>query len=111
MRKGVAVALLGVLYLWLGGPPPDAWAEKTHQVIIRDFAFKPARLTIQVGDSVEFINEDAEAHTATETPQRGFDTGDLPHKAKKTITFKKPGTYSYGCEHHPVMEAVIEVTP
>lgn len=111
MRKGVTVALGGVLFLWLSGPPSGALAAKTHQVILQDYSFKPAKLTIQVGDSVEFINEGAETHTATESPQRGFDTGDLPTRAKKAIPFNKPGTYSYGCEYHSEMEAVIEVIP
>ena len=111
MRKMIAVTLGGLLYLGLSWPPSATWAAKTHRVILRDYAFKPAKLTIQAGDSVEFINEDPEAHTATQSARGGFDTGDLPIKVSKTLTFEKPGTYTYGCEYHPVMEAVIEVTP
>lgn len=111
MRKMVAAAFGVVLSLWLIGSPLGAWGEETHQVIIQDFSFKPPKLTIKAGDSIRFINEDYDAHTATEDAKGGFDAGHLDRKAVRTVTFEEPGVYPYGCSYHPAMEAVIEVTP
>ena len=52
-----------------------------HEIRIEGFAYKPAQLIIQPGDTVTWINLDpGMAHTATsaEGAAHAFDTGDLP---------------------------------
>jgi len=79
-----------------------------HQVLIKNFAFEPADLTINAGDSVEFINEDSAPHTAT-ADNGSFDTGNLRRGQKATLTFATAGTYSYFCAVHPRMKGSLTV--
>lgn len=86
----------------------DGHAVK-HQVLIRNFTFEPANLTINAGDSVEFINEDGAPHTAT-AENGSFDTGNLRRGQAATLTFSAAGTYSYFCAVHPRMKGSITVS-
>jgi plastocyanin len=79
-------------------------------VTIKDDAFSPTQLTISVGQTVTFVNNDDDAHTVTSS------TGDFDSKGLDTNgvwrhTFTKPGTYKYFCELHPFMKATIVVKP
>jgi amicyanin len=73
-----------------------------HQVDIVDFAFSPATITVNVGDSVTWTNSDAVVHTATST-SGAFDSGDLDQDESYTLTFSQAGTYEYLCTPHPEM--------
>ena len=77
-------------------------------VIIDDFKFTPATVTVTAGQSVRFINKDQEAHTVTSTDHifdsAGMDSGDT-----FTYRFAKPGRYTYFCTLHPWMKGVIVV--
>ena len=85
--------------------PIEALA-KDHQVVIRDFGFSPAALTIAEGDTVTWVNEDRAPHTAT---GNGFDTGRLRKGKSATIKFTAAGAYAYICAIHPRMKAAITV--
>lgn len=80
----------------------------THEVAIVDFAFAPATLTITVGDTVTWTNEDAMIHTATSV-NGAFDSGDLDQGESYSLTFTTPGTYDYLCTPHPSMTGRIVV--
>ena len=80
----------------------------THAVEIADFAFAPATLTITVGDTVTWTNQDAVAHTATSTTGV-FDSGDLEQGESYSVTFTAPGTYDYLCTPHPSMTGRVVV--
>lgn len=77
-------------------------------VTIRGFAYDPAILTVKVGDSVTFVNEDSAPHTATAT-NGAFDTGNLRRNDQSTLTFTSPGVFDYFCVIHPNMRAQIVV--
>ena len=47
-------------------------------------------------------------HTAT-ADDSSFDTGDLDKGDSKSVTFDKPGTFTYYCRFHPFMKATVEV--
>ncbi len=79
------------------------------QVIISDFAFSPETLTIKVGDTVEFVNEDGIPHTGTREGKDAFDTEALSQGQSKKVTFSKPGEYTYNCSIHPSMSGKIVV--
>ncbi len=81
----------------------------THAVHIRNFAYSPSQIQIKVGDSVEFINDDDEAHTVTAT-DKSFDSAGLDTGDRWSYRFKKPGRYAYLCALHPWMKGVIVVT-
>jgi plastocyanin len=80
-----------------------------HTILIKGFAFEPANLTISVGDTVTFVNEDSAPHTAT-SDNGTFDTGRLNRGASAALNFATTGNYSYFCQFHQNMKANITVT-
>lgn len=95
------------LCLLMGPASPSGAAE--HKVIIADFAFSPASLTIKAGDTVLFVNRDGVPHTATRAGKGAFDTEALGQGRDMKITFANPGEYAYNCSIHPSMEGRIVV--
>jgi plastocyanin len=80
-------------------------------VAIENFAFAPAALTVPVGTTVTWTNQDSDAHTVTSTGKGG----PLNSKAMNTgdtfsYTFTKAGTFPYLCTIHPFMTATVTVT-
>lgn len=96
------------------GPDTDA-AASGDQVAIDDFAFRPETLTVAVGTSVTWSNEDATSHTVTagDEDDPDPDTFDLTvDEQGQTVefTFDEAGSYAYYCVLHPFMTGVVEVT-
>ncbi len=81
----------------------------TLQITMQNLVISPAQTNAKVGDTVELINNDILAHTAT-ARNGDFDVAMPP---KKTVTFvlKKAGTVEYYCRFHPNMKAVLNVAP
>lgn len=74
--------------------------------------FSDPEITVAAGTTVVFVNDDPFAHTVTvvdDLPVR-FDSGELAEGQAFEVTFDRPGTYSYFCEIHPTMRAVVVVT-
>jgi|GEM_PF-888300 len=80
-----------------------------YVVHIKNFAFNPASLTVPVGATVVFKNEDSVAHTATAPGKNGFDSGNLDGGAEFKYVFSKAGKFDYVCNYHPTMKASIIV--
>lgn len=85
---------------------PVARAATSATVSIKDFAFSPTSVTINVGDSVTWTNAGPSVHTATGS---GFDTGNLSKGGSGSHTFSSAGTFSYICTPHPFMKASVTV--
>ncbi|MEL6920222.1 MAG: cupredoxin family copper-binding protein [Pseudomonadota bacterium] len=89
-------------------PSTAAFADgHAHTVTISGFAFEPASLTVNAGDTITFVNEDGAPHTATAAGV--FDTGRLGNGASAAITVSDAGTYDYICSFHPNMRGSIIV--
>jgi plastocyanin len=90
---------------------PTAMAQKhpTRTVLIQNFSFKPAQITIKRGTKVTWINKDSTTHTATANNGRSFDSGRLRPGQRYTHTFKSAGKKSYHCEIHSDMKGTITV--
>jgi len=76
--------------------------------------FSPASLTINVGDTVEWMNVDTAAHTVTSgSPANGpdgvFDSSLIMGNASYENTFDEEGNYDYFCMVHPWMVGNIQV--
>jgi len=86
--------------------------------------YDPREISINVNDTVKWINNDTEPHTVTSglggglnsllTNSKGkpnglFDTGLFSSNASKSIRFNESGTYNYFCSVHPWMEGIINV--
>jgi plastocyanin len=82
----------------------------TNAVAIKGFAFSPANITVKVGTTVTWTNQDQDAHTVTATGG-AFGSQALNTGAHYTFTFTKPGSYDYLCTIHPFMTATVVVTP
>jgi amicyanin len=81
------------------------------KVAIANYAFAPAALTVKVGQTVTWTNEDSAPHTVTVAsgPQT-FSSPELKKGDTYSFTFTRPGTYSYYCAVHPSMTAAVTVT-
>lgn len=81
-------------------------------VNIMNFKFDPTPLTIPVGTTVVWTNQDTAPHTATSDPGSAFvfDTGMLQKGQSGKITFTTVGTFAYHCTVHPNMHAMVVVT-
>jgi plastocyanin len=84
----------------------SAHAE-TITVTIEKMAFSPTEISAKVGDTIEWVNKDAFAHTAT---VQGRWEVMLPIKKSGSITFDKVETIDYFCRFHPNMKGRITVT-
>ena len=91
-----------------GSQRRPARAAQTHTVTIVDFSFEPGQLTIAVGDTVTWTNEDGAAHTATATGG-AFDSGNMEQGDAFSFTFASAGDYPYLCTYHPEMTGTIVV--
>ena len=113
----VATALLLLVSCLLGTQGPAGGfvlaaapiGPQTHTVIIRELKFQPAVLTVNVGDTVEWKNDDIVPHTATSTEPKKFDSGILPVGSSWKYVVTKRGTYFYNCTLHPNMKAQLNV--
>jgi plastocyanin len=79
-----------------------------NQIVIENFSFKPATLTVKAGAKVTWVNRDDVPHTATDNDKR-FNSGALDTDDKFSFTFEKPGTYDYFCALHPKMTGRVVV--
>jgi nitrite reductase (NO-forming) len=71
--------------------------------------YNPSPLSVLVGTTVTWINNDNTGHTVTEgnpsgnTPPNGFDSGILAPGKTFTHKFYSAGTVQYYCTLHPTM--------
>jgi plastocyanin len=81
----------------------------TIQITMDNLVISPAEAAAKVGDTIELVNKDILAHTAT---ARNGDF-DVMMPPKKTVTYvlKKAGTIDYYCRFHPNMKAVLTIAP
>jgi plastocyanin len=70
--------------------------------------FSPATVTIAVGGTVTWTNQDSVPHTATATDD-SFDSAILRKGNTYSRTFTAPGTYTYLCTLHPEMTGTVVV--
>ena len=80
----------------------------TYTVSIVNMAFTPDTLTVPMGTTVTWNNNDNIAHTVT-ADDNSFDSGNIAGGGKFTKMFATTGTYSYHCTIHTNMKATIMV--
>ncbi len=92
-------------------PPPANTppAPATAAVQLAGAQFTPTSVTIAVGGTVTWTNNDASKHTVT-ADNGSFDSGTLNSGATFAHTFTAAGTYAYGCDFHGNMRGTIIVT-
>jgi plastocyanin len=81
----------------------------TIQITMENLVILPAEVSAKVGDTIEWINKDILAHTAT--ARNGEWDVMLPPKKTGTLVLKKAGTVDYYCRFHPNMKATLVIAP
>ncbi len=95
-----------------GTPPPPVTtppAPLTASVHLAGARFAPATVTVAVGATVTWVNDDGSKHTVT-ADNASFDSGSLNAGASFVHTFTIAGTYAYGCDFHGNMRGTVIVT-
>ena len=95
-RQSLLLAILAAACLTGSGP---AWAD-TITVTIDKLVFSPATVQAKVGDTIEWVNNDRFAHTAT--VKGGWDVM-IPAKKTASMVVDDAGTFDYYCRFHPNM--------
>ena len=96
--------MLGAL-TWTPTPGP---AEEANTFVMKDFHFAPMTVTVKMGTTVSWKNEDEEPHTVVSNDGL-FRSGALDTNDTFTHKFDKPGTYAFVCSIHPRMTGTIVV--
>lgn len=81
----------------------------TIQITMENLEISPADASAKVGDTIEWVNKDVFAHTAT-AKGADFDVT-LPPKKSATFVVKKAGAVEYYCRYHPNMKATLKIEP
>ena len=77
---------------------------------IDNFTFKPDTITVPVGATVVWENDDNIVHTVVSV-DGAFRSPALDTEDKFSFTFDKAGTFEYFCSLHPYMKAKVVVAP
>jgi plastocyanin len=105
VHRGTPRRALGALLLILAAGPVRA---NVIQIKMEKLGFVPAEVSAHVGDTIEWINADFVAHTAT--ARDGAWDVLIPVKTTKSIVLKAEGVVDYYCKFHPNMTGRVSVT-
>jgi plastocyanin len=103
LRSLGRLAIAAAISLCLSG----AHAVETTNVMIDNFTFEPAQLTVKVGTTVTWKNRDDIPHTVVSAGKfrsKTMDTDD-----SYSFTFTAAGDYKYFCSLHPHMTGMVKV--
>jgi plastocyanin len=76
-------------------------------IMIDNFTFEPAQLTVKVGTTVTWKNRDDIPHTVVSAGK--FRSKTLDTDDSFAFTFTATGDYTYFCSLHPHMKGIIKV--
>jgi plastocyanin len=79
------------------------------QISMENLVISPVEASAKVGDTIEWINKDIFAHTAT--ARNGDWDVTIPPKKTVTSVLKKAGAIEYYCRYHPNMKATLIIGP
>lgn len=99
--------LTPALLLALAALPAHAGEHVVNQ---KNKQFSVRKLTVQVGDTVKFVNDDPFAHNVFSlSDTKSFDLGSWGQGAVKSVVMDKPGMVDVECAVHPDMKLSVEV--
>lgn len=89
-------------------PPTASGGGSTVQVVMKNISYQPATVTVKVGDTVTWVNEDQTQHDVV--ADNGEFKSNLLNKGESfSFSFTKGGTYPYYCSIHPNMHGTVTV--
>lgn len=110
VRRGVAASAVALCVLFAALFAPRDAGAANGSVSIASFAFSPSTVTVNVGESVTWTNNQAGVpHTVT-SDSGAFDSGNLSSGGTFQHTFTTAGTFAYHCNIHPSMQGTVVVT-
>ena len=89
-------------------------AMAAQEVVVpqKDKAFAQKTLSLKVGDTVSFRNDDNFSHNIFSlSDEMPFDLGTYGQGQTKSVVFSKAGKFEIECAIHPEMRMVINVAP
>lgn len=88
-----------------------AWGQQTVEVVIQNYAYVPAEVTIRPGDTVKWINrEKRTSHSILFPDEGGMESDRIFPDESWQRTFDRVGTHPYTCGPHPEMKGTVLVT-
>ena len=109
-NRCMVVALLLVSCIFLGG---KAYAAEIQMGAGGMLVFEPCELTIDVGDTVTFVNNELPPHNVIFADHDELSHGDLAFSPGESfdVTFNVAGDYAFQCDPHAGagMKGVIHV--
>jgi len=111
MLAGILLMALSLILVLTGCSTTTPAATPTPartNVEISGFAFVPQTLTVSVGTTVTWTNNDSSSHTIASNDNL-FQSGTLAKGATFSHTFAQKGTFNYHCSIHPSMTGKIIV--
>ncbi len=110
MNRFFAWMLIGLSCFLLGG---QAYAAEIQMGSNGMLVFEPCELTVAVGESVTFVNNELPPHNVMFADHEELSHGDLAFVAGESfdVTFEKEGDYYFQCDPHAGagMKGVIHV--
>lgn len=111
-NRHILICILVILVLIFGfsgcgsaGEEEDVPVDE-NTVVIENYKYQPAEITIQSGETVTWINKDTVRHNAKGD---NFDTSLLGKGESSQLTFEEAGTFDYHCTPHPYMTGKVIV--
>lgn len=95
-----SLALFALGSLWGTVLAADKW------VTMYANEYRPGVVTINVGDTVTWVNDDDVEHDAV---GNGWRTSILGYYESDSVTFRRAGRYNYHCSIHPQMRSAVVV--
>lgn len=88
----------------------DGTRQSANTVVIKNLTFSPSTITVPVGTTVTWTNQDTVAHTVTAEVSGGPASGTLQPGQSYSFTFNQAGTFSYCSSLHPTAKGTVTVT-
>lgn len=93
-------------------PTEQPASAEINKITAQNFAFSPAVVTVKMGTTVTWTNEDSAPHTVADKPNGDmFKSNTLNQGQSYSFTFNKAGEYDYFCTIHPNMTGKVIVMP
>jgi len=84
---------------------PEKSGPAAHTIEISEMKFHPEKITVQIGDTVIWINHDMVAHCVTEEVTKAWTSDKIPNDSSWKMVVKTSADYF--CAIHQVMKGKI----
>ena len=106
----MGIKVLVVVLGWLLIAPALVAGEAVEEVVIQDFKFQPAEITVKVGATVRWVNREKRQYHSVWFQSSGDPEPPyfFPEESYER-TFDKPGSFDYRCGPHEYMRGIVKV--